>query len=681
MDRFCMAENSLGSTDNAGFSVVRISRDGEFALAKNDAGIFRVYGLGSKTSLISESSDLLELTVESGWRRAASEEVEALTASIVYDEDGDPIGTDLEEEDVATPFRAPQAVRETIIMAMQALGDEMGTHDAAVAERIAYADGVSVADVQWIANFFETVSNNVNLHGGFKGQKWAEKILGAPEDQPVDLDEDGGSFDYEPYAKYDFAGSNLKFYGCGQHEGLTLCDALIGIDYDEMCIYVWDHGFEPLTQSELDAFEAPAVILIDPDTASFLAKALDTNPNDPVNILDTCPEERNLFDMAEPDLDYDEMDRLFSIIADATGYSPSERSHNAKRQMRNTGGMFDGAQIEEEERLGSGYKKATIKDNPPIISDAKARIDQFLEKAVKSHSSASALTADAGDSQITSMPDPDPSLPPQSGTDNKLEGEAAEPNGSVMYFAIVDPNDSTAVLELVAITKNGEGKPEAWTRQKGQWVIDQKTLDQLQSATPPPVVELDAPEPALSVIKQVDEHGDKAGTFPTDAVPGTTASIMDAEDLVSSVERFSSLDESEQVMAKHYIRRRARALNRMDLIPREWREFDATEASLVESETADFFGPRGEVLTAAGGSHGRLHGNAAQLKRYWTVGPGAAKIMWGTPGDLTRAHSHLAKFVGPDRAWGLAQTYHEAVFHMSNTKHDKLTGQYVSHKK
>jgi hypothetical protein len=678
--------NSLDSSDtSSNYSVIRVSRDGEFALAKDEStSRYRVYGIGEKNvlSFMSESDDLASLAVESGWRRAASEEVGALTASIQIDVDGDgdfdePGDINIDTDDsVSKPFRAPQAVKEAILDALdRGFGDLVDTDVVVTAERIALDDAVSVADVQWILDFFNGQSGMIDLHGGFAGKRWAEKILGTCEEDSTEP-EDGGSFDYEPYARYDFEGSPLKFFACGQEAGSTLSDSLVGIDFDEMTVFVWDHGFRQLSSVEFDDFEAPSVILIDPETASFLAKSLDDNPNEPCDILDACPDERNLFDMAEPDLDYEEMDRVFSIIADATGYSPAERSHNAKRQMRNTGGMFDGAQIEEDEHLGEAFKKAELRDNPPIISDAKARIDKFLENAV---TASAAEFADAGDSQITSMPSPDPSLPAQSGTANKLEGPAAEPGGSVMYFAIVDPNDATAVLEMVAITKDSDGNPAAWVRQKGQWVSDPNTLAKLQSATPPPVVELDAPDPALDVIKQVDEHAKKTGKFPTDAVPGTTASIMDAEDLVAAVEVFSGLHEDEQIGAKHYIRRRARALNRMDLIPLEWRSFDPTEAALIDAQTSDLFGPHGEVLVAAGHPI-KGHEGVNKLRDYWCFGKGAAKIRWGTPGDLTRAHTHLAKFVG-DRAWALAQSYHQHIFGMSNTKHDKLTGQYVSHGK
>jgi hypothetical protein len=61
---------------------------------------------------------------------------------------------------------------------------------------------------------------------------------------------------------------------------------------------------------------------------------------------------------------------------------------------------------------------------------------------------------------------------------------------------------------------------------------------------------------------------------------------------------------------------------------------------------------------------------------YWAHGKGAAKIRWGTKGDLTRAHRHLSKYVGPKLAWGLAQNLHKRVFGVINIVHDRATGQY-----
>lgn len=47
-----------------------------------------------------------------------------------------------------------------------------------------------------------------------------------------------------------------------------------------------------------------------------------------------------------------------------------------------------------------------------------------------------------------------------------------------------------------------------------------------------------------------------------------------------------------------------------------------------------------------------------ELKRYWLVGPGAAKIGWGAPGDFTRCENHLEKHVGPEKAKRFCAQWH-----------------------
>lgn len=81
-----------------------------------------------------------------------------------------------------------------------------------------------------------------------------------------------------------------------------------------------------------------------------------------------------------------------------------------------------------------------------------------------------------------------------------------------------------------------------------------------------------------------------------------------------------------------------------------------------------------ELFDEFGRIKGRAGGNTHKLMNYWAYGKGALRIRWGTPGDLTRAHRLLSKYVGPHRAWGLAQNLHKRVFGMSNNKKDKLSG-------
>lgn len=52
-------------------------------------------------------------------------------------------------------------------------------------------------------------------------------------------------------------------------------------------------------------------------------------------------------------------------------------------------------------------------------------------------------------------------------------------------------------------------------------------------------------------------------------------------------------------------------------------------------------------------------GNGGQdIAGYWKHGAGAAKIRWGTPGDFTRCHAHLADKVGDERANRMCAQWH-----------------------
>jgi len=164
------------------------------------------------------------------------------------------------------------------------------------------------------------------------------------------------------------------------------------------------------------------------------------------------------------------------------------------------------------------------------------------------------------------------------------------------------------------------------------------------------------------------------------ARPDGSLVIFDADDLKEAV---LASEVTEDIFVKAHIRKRARALNRMDLVPEAWREFSLGEIGEL-SASENVYGEFGEIIVASG-----VPGiadtpvdfkNAARLKAYWTNGKGALKIRWGTPGDLTRAHRHLAKYVGLDRAWGLAQNYHQYLFGVPNYTHDVATGQHKGRK-
>lgn len=81
-----------------------------------------------------------------------------------------------------------------------------------------------------------------------------------------------------------------------------------------------------------------------------------------------------------------------------------------------------------------------------------------------------------------------------------------------------------------------------------------------------------------------------------------------------------------------------------------------------------------DALIAAGGAD-RNRGNAERLRRYWTLGPGGAKIRWGTKGDWKRCVRHLSKHMGP-RAKGYCQLRHKEMTRMytGDMKHRIMHG-------
>jgi hypothetical protein len=229
-------------------------------------------------------------------------------------------------------------------------------------------------------------------------------------------------------------------------------------------------------------------------------------------------------------------------------------------------------------------------------------------------------------------------------------------------------------------------------RTGGAWKNDPATLAKLTGSTPPPIIELTAPEPAKTVLAQVDaSDGSKADmpavAVPTEApvtaagfvVPGTDLGIYDENDIVNAVSTFDTLTPETQSTAKRIIRTRAIALNRRDLLPVDWRTLSAVEEGEAFASESPLFSEYGDIIVAAGHPVKGAKG-AERLKVYWTKGPGAVKVRWGEKGDLTRCHNHLVKYLKNSAfAWALSQNYHKAVFGMSNAKHDKLTGQTEHH--
>lgn len=577
------------------------------------------------------------------------------------------------------PFRVPEAVRTEIQSTISSMSSELDVADLDVASRLANDATVSKSDVEWVHQFFSFNDVAERIRGGYQGRKWASKII-APAD---DSDLYGPDDTLDSHPKYDFDDDTFAYFAIGDEFESPEAVRLLSVDYETGAVYVWGpEGFSLIPELDMTDIDEPQITPIDEITAVEIAKALDEGC-DGVVILDINPEERNLFSMAASEIDFAELDQTFAVLADATGYTPAERSANARRQRRAPGGKFGDAPDPEATLPTSAdgpTKKARLPVALPLVANVNDSINKFMATAKEAPIAAAGTPPVPADAPA---PAPDAGNPP---ADQQIEDSNTSPTDEAIYFAIVDPVDKSAVLDAIAIVKQNNA-PSAWKRANSTWVDAPDEIVALQGPTPPPVVQLEAPDPLKPVLQQIDDHD--AGKDTTQAEPldpnevpiaasgfslaDGSYPIFDAEDLQDAVVASGAAPD---LFVKAHIRKRARVLNRMDIVPSDWRELSLAEIGELSSAQT-LYGEFGEILpvTAAATPNGMR--GAQKLQAYWTHGKGALKIRWGTKGDLTRAHRHLAKYVGPDRAWGLAQNYHRSLFGVYNYTHDVATGQYA----
>src|SRR4030095_11771081 len=258
---------------------------------------------------------------------------------------------------------------------------------------------------------------------------------------------------------------------------------------------VWTpDGFSLVPDLDMTEVDEPQIIPIDEMTADEFAHWLDSGTAEEFDILDTNPEERNLFTLADSEIDYDELDEAYSIIVAAAGdgvYTPIERSQNAKSQGRGAGGKFgstpDAAKPAEVPAPDAPkVKKAVLPVELPLVVDVAARIQEWLSTAAEA--------------PVVAAAEPEYTEEGQAG-----EGAATGATDADIFFAIVDEIDKTAVLDAVAIVKQN-GQPSAFIRSGGQWTASPDTLTLLQGNTPPAVVEIPDPETVKTVLEQIDAH-------------------------------------------------------------------------------------------------------------------------------------------------------------------------------
>ena len=250
-------------------------------------------------------------------------------------------------------------------------------------------------------------------------------------------------------------------------------------------------------------------------------------------------------------------------------------------------------------------------------------------------------------------------------SEDAVDAQTSNDMGKALYYAVVDNVDKEAIYDVVAILPDENGNAAAWVRRGSQWVVAEDFIREFNSSQPPTVVQLEDENIIKDVLAQIDKY-DTENPDQLDAL-----SVETEQELVASIRAYRDGAQPEE---RNWLRVRAYALNRPDAIPTEWWDSAVSDLSVLDNQSP-LYGEDGQIyaVTAAGipGVADTPSDLAAveRLKRYWTVGAGAAKIRWGTDGDLTRCHRHLSKYM-PSRSWNYCQVLHQRVFGMSNYKRD-----------
>lgn len=532
---------------------------------------------------------------------------------------------------------------------------------------------VSGEDSVFVPMEFPTISDEEAAE--ILAEEEAEDVEELPTEEEIKKEDELSSDSPEKTEdEYDF-NSEYDFYAVPSSENPEEVIGVYALDPDdEATLFVWQGGeFVDVSEEEFDSSDMSHWVLVDSESAVQYAQWMDSHPDGEFCSIFNDPTEKALFDSAEADIDWAFIDTLSAVVADASGYSPVERSRNAQKQRRGPGGRFARSPGEtpsepaNEETRAVEVKKTYIpaKRNLVLLDNPFNFIVDFIGSA--SPSSGPAIGGGVG---VTAAGEPEQIVGDQAQKDTR---EKSVPSPDAVYFAIVSKDDARAVQGLLAITKAEDGKPQAWNRNNGEWKLSPDALADLQSITPPPVVKLeeDEVEAVLQGIDKFDtENPEEDKDSPEKAAQASmmddirkgyaldngTFRIKSVEDLFSAIE---NAPENAEFDIKAHIVKRARAFNRMDVVPEEWRSLGAISQNPL-------FNSYGEVIIAAGNKGG----NEETLKRYWGSGKGAAKIRWGSEGDLTRCHRKLTKYLGSERAWGYCQNLHMRKYGKSNYKKD-----------
>ena len=482
--------------------------------------------------------------------------------------------------------------------------------------------------------------------------------------------------------------------------------------YDDMCyygafsgddaltidqVYVSDNGllfrYDPYgrhwVQTDVDSTDQ--IFELDDESAHAAIRALSMHPDVPVDLREVNPGEAFLMEQAMPALDPEIGTREVVVTAAADrfadGYTPQERSVNAKKQVRDANGRF----AKGGSRVATAKGAGTITKVDPATQKVEVAYDGGQSEWIDAHQ----VSVVPGGTQQPTYHVPTSPLDGPRYKPGQLEriikripGKPRAVAGKARLPRLLQPIDLQAILDDFAGFVERDRRKARGMRAAGEPAAP--ATPQQPPAPAPNQAPTEAPAAAPSA------GGDISGPESSDVKPIYLA-VVDEADQQSVLDLLALTPASTTSTQPVMWRRTAKGWERDDDMLRKMRSsapppvvkledadvpdvmaqvdsFYADPANAeptaenpgpgVQPVAASLFGPYGELfpiekfsdslvesvgLIAAGipgiADTPSDEQNVRRLERYWTIGEGGLKIRWMTPGDMTRCMRYLAKYM------------------------------------
>lgn len=558
---------------------------------------------------------------------------------------------------VKRTYTVPKRVSELAARSSKS-NDNLSPVTQHVSALLASGNQIPIQDVLWVSRFFASADpNNTEVYeawGGEDARRWATS-LATRLNYDSTLSDDGY---FETPGVEDFTNPDNRFYAMLDkapphgHHVITLYKKT-----PHGTIQAWGNG-DWIDCDEPHHKDFPRFVELDEEAALYVAGALFDSPEVPVDIKSPNPEAYDLALAAYEEIDWDFIDS-FSLTAAGTpaeDYTPEQRSNNAANQLRDANGRFivDGAGgvIKSTNTYGTVVSQ-NVPNGTMIVDTEGGQVE--------------VPSADF-ESGATPEPKADPEVAKEEGPsfDGILAPMEEEPQPKA--FLSYDPEILSA-KKINTILENYEQKIVQERFEQAE-KFDELLEKEKEEETPPPITAAgeESPDAVDEIVDSMESTPDNSNVSPI------YLAIVDKDD-PRSVMEFVALVPATSTSSEPKTFRRAggRWVEDLDIIrdlksatPPPVIQISEDEAvdileqvdnAVSNSETREQAEKSPTAVAAAGGLD-RNRGNAEALRRYWTVGPGAAKILWGTPGDWTRCVALLSKHLGV-RAKGYCANRHK----------------------